>query len=124
MLAKMHQFVNIIAGSIQPVQNLCVLQKIEALGGDKMQWAKDTITNGFKSLEFILRTTSQEFCFGNQLTMADICLVPQVYNAARFSVDMSEFPLIQANHDRLVQRQEFIDAHPDKMPDAPEAASN
>lgn len=88
-----------------------------------MQWAKDTITNGFKSIESILQESAGEFCIGSEISIADICLVPQVYNAARFSVDMDEFPKLKEVYERLVQRQEFIDAHPDKMPDAPEAAS-
>jgi len=62
---------------------------------------------------------SGECCVGDTLTMADCCLVPQVYNALRFSVDMSQFPIITRLEAALSQRPEMISAHPSKQPDCP-----
>lgn len=52
--------------------------------------------------------------------MADLCLVPQVYNANRFKVDMSQFPVISRIHDTLAQVDAFKEAHPSRQPDCPE----
>ncbi len=75
----------IITSDIQPVQNLRVMQKVEKLTNKEtsLQWSKDIITNGFIALEKELESTSGIYCFGDSVTFADLCLVPQVYNAKR-----------------------------------------
>ncbi|KAB7499976.1 Maleylacetoacetate isomerase [Armadillidium nasatum] len=107
----------IIASGIQPIQNLSILKKI----GDerKMKWAHDVIQYGFVALEKILSNCSGKYCVGNEVTMADCCLVPQVYNARRFNVDMTEFPIIQKINDNLMELDAFKMAHPSKQPDCP-----
>ena len=58
------------------------------------------------------------YCCGDTVTLADLCLVPQVYNARRFGVDMEAFPLIVAIDARLGKLAAFEAAHPSKQPDA------
>jgi len=70
-------FVQTIASGIQPIQNLTVLQKI---GDTKTEWACHFITIGFEALEKMLEKTSGKYCVGDDITMADACLVPQVYH--------------------------------------------
>lgn len=105
-----------IAADIQPLQNLKVLN---AIGEDKkMAWANNVIDQGFQSLEKILEKTSGKFCVGDQVTLADFCLVPQVYNAQRFNVDMKKFPVIARIEAELSKIPEFLKAHPSNQPDA------
>jgi len=115
--AKVRQISETIASGIQPLQNLKVLNYI---GEKKMEWAKHWVTSGFESLEKILHETSGKYCFGDSITMADCCLVPQVYSANRFGVDMSKFPIIARVHKELTLVPEFISAHADKCPDKTE----
>jgi maleylacetoacetate isomerase len=117
--AKMWQITYLCHSGIQPLQNLPVLAKVEALGGDKMQWGKDVINNGFGPLESILVSTAGTCCIGDNVTIADAVLVAQFYNAARFSVDMTQYPTIDRVVAALKEREEFKAAHPDAMPDCP-----
>ncbi|XP_056623716.1 maleylacetoacetate isomerase isoform X2 [Triplophysa dalaica] len=108
---------DIIASGIQPLQNLHVLQKI---GGEKMQWAQHFINRGFEALEPILKQTAGTYCVGNEISMADICLVPQVYNAERFKMDMSPFPTIRRLNQTLMENEAFKASHPSCQPDTPD----
>eukprot|EP01061_Rhynchopus_euleeides_P030371 TRINITY_DN50481_c0_g1_i1.p1 TRINITY_DN50481_c0_g1~~TRINITY_DN50481_c0_g1_i1.p1 ORF type:complete len:244 (+),score=107.12 TRINITY_DN50481_c0_g1_i1:48-734(+) len=119
--AKVRELCNIIASGIQPIQNLAVLKKVGADFGDehKTKWAQYWITEGFKALEKALERTAGKYCFGDEVTMADCCLVPQIYNAGRFNVDFSAFPLIKRIGEELDKHPAAKKAHPDNMPDAP-----
>jgi maleylacetoacetate isomerase len=70
------------------------------------------------ALEKMLQNCSGTYSFGNEITLADVYLVPQVYNANRFSVNMKEFPLISQITARLEVLEPFIAAHPSNQPDA------
>lgn len=107
-----------IASGIQPIQNLSVLKYL----GDerKTEWGHHWINKGFCNLEKILERTSGKYCVGDEITMADLCLVPQVYNANRFKVDMSQFPVISRINDDLSKLEAFKASHPSKQPDCPE----
>ncbi|XP_064403388.1 maleylacetoacetate isomerase-like isoform X3 [Halichondria panicea] len=61
---------------------------------NKSEWGKHWITKGFDSLELVLQKTAGKYCVGDEVTMADVCLVPQVNNAKRFKVEMSVYPTI------------------------------
>jgi len=64
------------------------------------------------------RAVQSPFCVGDFPTIADICLVPQVTNAQRFSCALDPFPMIMAIYDRAMQLPAFADAHPSRQPDA------
>ncbi|XP_057199914.1 maleylacetoacetate isomerase isoform X1 [Triplophysa rosa] len=115
--AQVRIICDIITSGIQPLQNLYVLQKI---GGEKMQWAQHFINRGFEALEPILKQTAGTYCVGNEISMADICLVPQVYNAERFKVDMSPFPTIRRLNQTLMEIEAFKVSHPSCQPDTPD----
>eukprot|EP00105_Crassostrea_gigas_P004139 XP_011417259.1 PREDICTED: maleylacetoacetate isomerase-like isoform X2 [Crassostrea gigas] len=120
--AKVREICEIIASGIQPIQNLVVLQKVQKLSNEeeKAEWAKFWINKGFIALEKLLEKCSGQYCVGDTVTMADMCLVPQVGNAKRFKVDMSPFPLISKINDELEKLEEFQKASPFKQPDCPE----
>lgn len=106
-----------ISSGIQPLQNTGILQKI---GNErKTAWAKDVIQRGFDAVEKILKAYAGKYCVGDSITFADCCLVPQVYNANRFGVDLKPYPLIKRINDTLMQHEAFIKSHPSNQPDCP-----
>ncbi|AWP16566.1 Maleylacetoacetate isomerase isoform 2 [Scophthalmus maximus] len=114
--AQVRMISDVIASGIQPLQNLYVIQKI---GTEKVQWAQHFIDRGFKALEPILKETAGKYCVGDEISMADICLVPQVYNAVRFKVDVEQYPTIKRLNQTLVEIQAFKVSHPSCQPDTP-----
>ena len=70
------------------------------------------------ALERVLQQTAGKFCVGDTVSLADVCLVPQVYNARRFEVDMKQFPIIERIDAELGKIEAFQRAHPDQQPDA------
>jgi len=118
--AKVRQLAQIICADIQPLQNLRVLVKIEAkLGNDERQaWGRHWINNGLSALEHEVKQTAGKYCVGDSLSIADICLVPQLYNSRRFNVDLSPYPTLLRIEAALESLPVFIAAHPDQCPDA------
>uniref|UniRef100_A0A1A8H5P9 Maleylacetoacetate isomerase n=1 Tax=Nothobranchius korthausae TaxID=1143690 RepID=A0A1A8H5P9_9TELE len=114
--AQVRMISDLIASGIQPLQNLYVLQKI---GAEKLQWAQHFIDRGFQALEPILKQTSGKYCVGDEISMADICLVPQVYNAERFKVDVRQYPTIERLNKTLLEIEGFKVSHPSQQPDTP-----
>ena len=118
--AKIQSFVDMIACDIHPVCNLRVLNyltvdlKVDA--EQKLAWYQHWIVLGFAALESMLEKT--KYCFGAQLTLADIYLIPQVYNALRFEVDMTLFPKIMNAYQNCNQIDAFIKAKPEHQLDA------
>ena len=79
MRAKVRMISEMICSGIQPIQNLSVMQKHSQDQGERMAWSKHWITTGFVALEKVLEKTAGECCVGDLVTMADCCLVPQVF---------------------------------------------
>jgi len=117
--ARVRQVTEMICSGIQPLQNLSVLQRVSSEPGERAEWARAMIVPGFSALESLLATCAGTCCVGDSVTMADCCLVPQVYNANRFSVDLSKYPIIARLEKSLSARPEFVAAHPSKQPDCP-----
>ncbi len=119
---KARAIANDIACDIHPLNNLRVLQYLgNHLGQDeqgKAEWYRHWVQVGFNALEKTLSQTRGKFCVGDQVSWADICLVPQVYNAERFKVDMSKYPVISeiAAHCRSIEA--FEQAAPENQADA------
>lgn len=111
-----------IACDIHPLNNLRVLQYLTgplALSeAQKMQWIKHWLAVGFDALEKRLQATAGRYCFGDTVTLADLCLVPQVYNALRFQLDMTEYPVISTIYQRCNALEAFQKAAPEQQADA------
>ncbi|RVT45835.1 maleylacetoacetate isomerase [Rheinheimera sediminis] len=111
-----------IACDIHPLNNLRVLHYLTgplALSEtQKLQWIQHWLAVGFSALEKRLQTTSGLYCFGDAVTLADLCLVPQVYNALRFQLDMTDYPLIHAIYQRCNTIEAFQHAAPERQVDA------
>ncbi|KAH8397666.1 hypothetical protein KR215_004186 [Drosophila sulfurigaster] len=115
--AKVREIVEIICSAIQPLQNRLVLAH---LGKEKsIEWAQHWITRGFIGLETVLSSSSGRYCVGDEISMADCCLVPQVFNARRYHVNLDPYPTILRINANLESEQVVIDSHPRKQPDYP-----
>ncbi|XP_040916417.1 maleylacetoacetate isomerase isoform X2 [Toxotes jaculatrix] len=114
--AQVRMISDLIASGIQPLQNLYVIQKI---GAEKVQWAQHFIDRGFQALEPLLKQTAGKYCVGDEISMADVCLVPQVYNAERFKVDVGQYPTIKRLNQTLLEIEAFKVSHPSCQPDTP-----
>lgn len=112
--ARVRAIMQTVACDIHPLNNLRVLNYLTGpLGVDeenKLSWYRHWIALGFAALE--QQVEGPEFCFGNTASLADVCLVPQVYNARRFSVDMQPYPRLQAISAALEQQPAFTSAAP------------
>lgn len=78
--AMVREICDTIASGIQPLQNLAVLIK---MGDQKMEWARQVIARGFNAVEKLLYKSAGKYSVGDEITIADLCMVPQVYNARR-----------------------------------------
>ncbi len=113
----------LIACDIHPLNNMRVLKYLKRINVDdaaRDEWYRHWIALGFQALEVRLARDPRtgDFAFGNTPTMADLCIVPQVFNAKRFSVDLTSFPVIQRITENANRLQAFIDAAPAAQPDA------
>lgn len=116
--ARARALAHAVAMEIQPVCNLRVAQHAVSLGGAATMagWMRHFITLGFQGLEPMLaegRATA--FCHGPAPGLADLCLVPQVYNARRWGVDLTPYPRITAIADRMEALRPVAAAHPDRV---------
>ena len=120
--ARVRQIVNMIACDTHPLNNLRVLNYLEQeLGQSKTArdaWYRHWIDETFTALEQLLMTTAGVYCVGNEVTLADCMLVPQVYNARRFNMTLDDFPTIPRIVANCELLQAFIKAAPANQPDA------
>lgn len=115
--AKVREICEVISSGIQPLQNLIVL--IYVGEEKKKEWAQHWITRGFRAVEKLLSACAGKYCVGDEITLADCCLVPQVFNARRFHVDLRPFPIILRIDRELENHPAFRAAHPSSQPDCP-----
>ncbi len=122
--ARIRGFALSIACEIHPLNNLRVLQRLTGpmrLDEEtKHAWYHHWIALGFAALEASLPddAPTRGVCFAEAPTLADICLVPQVFNANRFDCDLAPYPKIVALNDALLARPAFSETHPKRQPDA------
>jgi maleylpyruvate isomerase len=113
-----------VACEIHPLNNLRVLKYLKHtlhLDDDaKDGWYRHWVDAGFATLEAHLAADARtgKLCFGDTPTLADACLIPQVFNAQRFKVDTAKFPTIQRIYDHAMQIDAFARAAPGVQPDA------
>ena len=110
-----------IACDIHPINNLRVLKYLQAMGIDEPrrdEWYRHWIREGFGALEAQLQGRPSTYACGDNVTLADVCLVPQVFNAKRLDVDLAPYPRIAAIHDACMALEAFDAAQPSRQPDA------
>ena len=111
-----------MACDTQPLANLRVLnllkEQYSANDEQVKTWVQHWVNEGFTALSKKIETRAGKFAYGYQVTLADLCLVPQVYNALRFGVDISAFPLIEKVYNNCMELEAFALAAPEKQVDA------
>lgn len=119
--AQVRALCQLIACDIHPLNNLRVLKYLKnELGQEEAtvrEWYAHWVTEGFAALE--PRLPAEGFMNGETPGMAEAYVVPQVYNARRFSVDLDPFPHLRALDERCAPLEAFRRAHPDSQPDGP-----
>lgn len=111
----------IIACDIHPLCNLRVLRTLKAMGHSQDEidrWVRCWIGDGFAALEQMVTRHGRGFCFGDAPTVADCHLVPQLYNAQRFALDLTPYPALVAAGVAAGALPAFAAAHPAAQPDA------
>jgi maleylacetoacetate isomerase len=119
--ATVRAMAGIIACDIHPLNNTRVGRALDKLGIDQaaiLAWCQRWIVDGFDALEPMVARHGAGFAFGAAPTIADCCLVPQVYSANRFQVDLAPYPAIRAVAERAAEHPAFAAAHPNQQPDA------
>lgn len=121
--AKVLELTFTIACDTHPLQNLRILQGYPE-GEERKKRAQQVINDGLRTFETLLPSPSSPYykedrCVGSTITLADVVLVPQFYNALRWECDVSSFPRCRAIYEGLGKHSAFIAAHPDNQPDSP-----
>ena len=110
-----------VAADIHPIGNLRVLNRLNGMGIDdagRNDWSQHWIRLGFDAIEARLRTLPGPFALGDQPTIADICIVPQVFNAKRFGVDLAPYERIRGIDAAASKLEAFAAAEPGRQADA------
>lgn len=128
--ARVRQLAEIVNSGIQPLQNLMVTNHVEALAGGgeagvraKNAWLLHFLTHGLIALEAVARPLSGKFLVGDTVSLADICLVPQLYSARRFAVPLDAYPTLTRVDALCATLPAFVAAHGEHQPDAPKPAA-
>ncbi|KAK4254521.1 hypothetical protein QN277_009895 [Acacia crassicarpa] len=115
------QVAHIVASSIQPMQNMRILDYIgEKVSPDeKLSWVHGVIRKGFTAIEKLLKGHTGRYATGDELFLADVFLAPQFYAATSVNVDMSEFPVLARLMETYKEVPVIREASPENQPDAP-----
>lgn len=116
--ARAWALAEVVNAGIQPLQNLTVLQRLAACGVDRKEWGATVIRDGLVALQSLAEPHAGQFLVGDAPSVADLCLVPQLYNARRFDVDLSDLSLLTRVEAHCEALDAFQRAHPDQQPDA------
>jgi maleylacetoacetate isomerase len=118
--ARVRSLANLVASEIHPLNNLRTLQHLRrALGQNEEQinaWYRHWVADGLAKLEAELK--NDPFCYGDSPTVADCCLVPQIFNAQRYQCDLAPYPRTMRVFERCMSLEAFDRAQPAKQPDA------
>jgi maleylpyruvate isomerase len=118
--ARVREAVEIVNSGIQPFQNTWTLAEVRRLGGDSaaLPWMSKALQRGLRALEAHASRFAGSCSVGDSISMADVYLVPQLYHARRFGIDIAQFPRLIAIDDYLNQQPAFWKARPEVQPDA------
>lgn len=118
MRARVRAAAQVIACDTHPIQNLKVLGRVKALGHDENAWAAQVIAEGFEAYDALIAPYAGTFSFGETVSLADLCLIPQLVNARRFGVDVQRWPRLLAVEQACLAHPAFVAANPATQPDA------
>lgn len=117
--ARVRALVEAVNANTQPLQNLST-QLIVSPDEDpnhvekRKTWARYWLRNGMAAFEKSIRTTAGEYSFGDSLTLADLCLIPQCYSAIRYGIEVSDYPLISKIYHRALKTEGYLMSQPER----------
>jgi maleylpyruvate isomerase len=117
--ARARQLAEIVNAGIQPHQNVTSLDRLKALGVDAIAWAREHNARGLAALEAASQETEGTFLVGDAPSIADVYLIPQLYSARRWAVDLSRYPTLLRVEAACASLPAFTAAHADAQSDAP-----
>lgn len=117
--ARIWQLAEIINASTQPLQNLTPQEMYSDDPEKRKTWAKHWNKIGLNAYEKICVETAGKYSIGDTLTLADLCLIPQCYNAKRFDVDLTEFPTISRIYANAQKEPSYIMSEPSRFEPKP-----
>jgi maleylpyruvate isomerase len=122
--ARVREAVEIVNSGIQPLQNTWALKEVRRLVDDAAasRWASAAMQPGLRALEVHAERYAGQYSVGDELSLADVYLVPQLYNARRYAVDLGRYPGLLALETRLNSLDAFARARPEVQPDAVDGA--
>jgi maleylacetoacetate isomerase len=118
--AQVRAMVNIIVADVQPITNLKTLRKVKSIGYDEFEWAREFTSQGLRAFEGIASRTAGKYSYGDQLSLADVCLPPAMWNAERFQVDLAPYPTVRRVYETLSALPEVRNAHWQAQEDCPD----
>ena len=107
-----------VACDIHPLNNLRILKRLSGMDVDQSrrdEWYRHWVREGFVALEALAAPRSGEFLFGDRVTLADVCLVPQMFNARRFDLPLQDFPTLVRADAAACALGPFAAAHPERV---------
>lgn len=110
----------IVACDIQPVTNLRILRRVREMGGDAEVWIRELAASGFEAYEAVAKESAGVFSVGDEMSIADACLVPAIWNAQRFGVELEAFPTVRRIMEALERETAVVSARYSRQPDTPE----
>jgi maleylpyruvate isomerase len=116
---RARQIAETINAGTQPLQNGAVLRRLSGHGVDSRAWAAHFIGRGLHAVERLVSDTAGRFCIGDGPSLADIYVVPQLFNARLYGVSFDGLERLLAIETACMQLEAFQAAHPDQQPDAP-----
>jgi maleylacetoacetate isomerase len=110
----------IITIDTQPLTNDTPTERAESSGADPKEWLKFFTERGLKAFETVVSKTAGRYCCGDTITLADVCLMPALWNAEKHGVDLASFPTISRVYAALKDHPSFTKSHWRNQPDCPE----
>lgn len=118
--AAARSLANIIANDVQPVTNLRILKRLRAMGADAEAWNVELINDGLRAYEETVKETAGKYSVGDEITVADVCLIPAVWGADRYNVSLDPYPTVKKIAANLNAHPDVKKAHPFRQDDCPE----
>lgn len=117
--AQVRTLVNIITNDIQPFANRRVVSWVTELGSNRVEWNKYFMSRGLEAYDKIAAKTSGKYSVGDEVTLADVCLLPAIYAAEKNEVELEKMPTIMRIYEALSQLEAVQEAHWSRQKDCP-----
>ncbi len=113
--AKIRQLAEVINAGTQPLQNINAQDQHTQDPAEKKLWTQFWIQNGLQAYETLVQSSAGRFSVGDSITLADLCLIPQVYNAKRYDLSLAPYPILQRIYDAALATVECQASAPERF---------